>query len=225
MNSPWIDISVPLRSGMVHWPGDAGVRIERTLAIERGDSMNLSTVSMCLHSGTHMDAPLHFLARAPGLDRMPLTATVGRARVIEFPGAAPIGRVELEPHAIRFGERILLKTSNSRRCWSTDDFIPDYVCVSQDGAQYLAERRIQALGIDYLSIGAPGPEGEETHRILMTAGIWIIEGLNLSAVEPGDYELICLPLKVLDADGAPARAIVRRSESNSSRVDNSQICE
>jgi arylformamidase len=225
MTSPWIDISVPLRSGMVHWPGDAGVRIERTLAIERGDSMNLSTVSMCLHSGTHMDAPLHFLAGAPGLDRMPLTVTVGRARVIEFPGASPIGRAELEPHAIRSGERILLKTSNSRRCWSTDDFIADYVCVSQDGAQYLSERGIQALGIDYLSIGAPGPEGEETHRILMTAGIWIMEGLDLSAVEPGDYELICLPLKVLDADGAPARAIVRRAEADKPGVDNSQLCE
>lgn len=210
MTSPWIDISVPLRSGMVHWPGDAGVRIERTLAIERGDSMNLSTVSMCLHSGTHMDAPLHFLAGAPGLDRLPLTTTVGPARVIELPGAVSIGRAELEPHVIRPGERVLLRTSNSRRCWSTDEFIADYVCVSRDGAQYLSECRIQALGIDYLSIGAPGPEGEETHRILMTAGIWIIEGLNLSEVEPGGYELICLPLKVLDADGAPARAILRR---------------
>jgi arylformamidase len=214
MTSPWIDISVPLRTGMVHWPGDAGVRIERTLAIERGDSMNLSTVSMCLHSGTHMDAPLHFLAGAPGLDRMPLTATVGPARVIELPAALSIGRAELEPHAIRPGERILLKTTNSHRCWSTDDFIADFVPVSPDGARHLVERGIQALGIDYLSIGAPGPEGEQTHRILMTAGIWIIEGLDLSALAPGDYELICLPLKVLDADGAPARAILRRAESN-----------
>jgi arylformamidase len=225
MTSPWIDISVPLRNGMVRWPGDAGVSIERTQAIERGDSMNLSSVSMCLHSGTHMDAPLHFLDGAPCLDRMPLTATVGRARVIELPGAALIGRAELEPHAIRPGERVLLKTSNSRRCWSTDDFVADYVSVSPDGARHLAERGIQALGIDYLSIGAPGPEGEETHRILMTAGIWIIEGLDLSAVEPGGYELICLPLKVFDADGAPARAILRRAEAEIPGVDNSQTCE
>ena len=209
MNSGWIDISVPLRSGMVHWPGDPGVRIERTLAIERGDSMNLSAVSMCLHSGTHMDAPLHFLAGAPDLDRMPLTASVGRARVIELPAAQSIGPAELAPHAIRPGERILFKTSNSRRCWTTDEFVEDYVAISPEGARHLAECRVQTLGIDYLSIGQPGPEGEETHRILMSAGIWIIEGLNLSAIDPGDYDLICLPLKVLASDGAPARAILR----------------
>jgi arylformamidase len=209
MNSPWIDISVPLRSGMVHWPGDPEVRIERTSSMERGDSLNLSAMSMSLHTGTHMDAPLHFLAGAPGLDRMPLTATVGPARVLEFPGLASIDPRQLATRAIRPRERILLKTANSRRCWATDEFVANYVYVTPEGAQYLAERGIQALGIDYLSIGAPTAQGNLTHRILLGAGIWIIEGLDLSAVQPGDYELICLPLKVLDGDGAPARAILR----------------
>jgi arylformamidase len=209
MNSPWIDISVPLRSGMVHWPGDQEVRIERTSSMERGDSLNLSAVSMSLHTGTHMDAPLHFLAGAAGIDQMPLAATVGPARVLEFPGLAAIDPRQLATHGISSGERILLKTANSRRCWTSDEFAADYVYVSREGAQYLAERGIQALGIDYLSIGAPTGEGDLTHRVLLAAGVWIIEGLDLSAVEPGDYELICLPLKILDGDGAPARAILR----------------
>jgi arylformamidase len=209
MNSSWIDISVPLRSGMVHWPGDQDVRIQRTSSLDRGDSLNLSAVSMSLHTGTHMDAPLHFLSGAPGIDRLPLAATVGPARVLEFPGLASIKPRQLATRAIRPGERILLKTANSRRCWATDEFVADYVHVTPEGAQYLAERGIQALGIDYLSIGAPNAQGDLTHRILLAAGIWIVEGLNLSAVEPGDYELICLPLRIPNADGAPARAILR----------------
>jgi arylformamidase len=209
MTSAWIDISVPLRSGMVHWPGDREVRIERTLSMERGDSLNLSSVSMSLHTGTHMDAPLHFLAGAAGIDGMPLTATVGPARVLEFPGLAAIDPRQLATRAICPGERILLKTANSRRCWTSDEFVSDYVYVTLEGAQYLAERGIQALGIDYLSVGAPTGEGDLTHQILLEAGIWIMEGLYLWAVEPGDYELICLPLKILNGDGAPARAILR----------------
>jgi arylformamidase len=173
--------------------------------------MNLSRVSMCLHSGTHMDAPLHFLDGAPGLEQLPPAATVGRARVIEFSDAAAIGPAELEPHSVRAGERLLLKTSNSARCWGTDEFVDDYVYVSQEGARYLAECGIRTLGIDYLSVAEPNADGEETHRILMRAGIWIIEGLDLSAVAPGDYDLICLPLKVPGADGAPARALVRQA--------------
>ncbi len=211
MSEGWIDISVPLRSGMAHWPTDRGVWIERSLSIDRGDPMNLTAASMSLHTGTHMDAPLHFLAGAPGIETMPPDATVGPARVLAFPEPAAIGPRELEPHAIEAGERILLKTSNSRRCWGTDEFIPDFVAVTPEGARYLAGRGIRSVGIDYLSIGADGEEGDETHRVLMSAGIWIIEGLDLSAVEPGNYELVCLPLKVLDGDGAPARAILRRA--------------
>jgi arylformamidase len=210
MNGNWIDISVPLHSGMVHWPTDQEVRLERKLAIDRGDPMNLTAASMSMHTGTHMDAPLHFLAGTPGIDRMPPDAILGGARVLEFPEAKAIGAAELEPYAVDTGERILLKTSNSGRCWQTDEFVADFVSVTPDGARYLAERGIRAVGIDYISIGAEGEDGDKTHRVLMAAGVWIIEGLNLSAVEPGEYDLICLPLKVLDGDGAPARAIVRR---------------
>jgi len=206
----WIDISVPLRSGMVHWPGDPPVQIERRLALDRGEVMNLSTVSMSLHSGTHMDAPLHFLREGASLDEMPLAATVGRARVIEIRDPESIKPEHLAGRRIRRGERILFKTRNSKRCWARAEFCEDFVYISKEAARYLAERRVQTVGIDYISVGGFHQDTVETHQILLEAGIWIIEGLNLGGVRPGRYELVCLPLRVLRSDGAPARAILRR---------------
>jgi arylformamidase len=206
----WIDISVPLRSGMVHWPGDPSVQIERRLALDRGEVMNLSTVSMSLHSGTHMDAPLHFLREGASLDEMPLAATVGRARVIEIRDPESIKPEHLAGRRIRRGERILFKTRNSKRCWARAEFCEDFVYISKEAARYLAERRVQTVGIDYISVGGFHQDTVETHQILLEAGIWIIEGLNLAGVRPGRYELVCLPLRVLRSDGAPARAILRR---------------
>ncbi|MCL5744551.1 MAG: cyclase family protein [Acidobacteria bacterium] len=185
------------------------MRIERRLRIDRGDTMNLSQASMSLHTGTHMDAPMHFLREGKGLDTMPLEATVGRARIIEVQDGTSIKAAEIAAHRIHPGERILFKTRNSARCWTTPEFVADFVHIANDAARLLAEARALAVGIDYISVGSAGEDGDETHRILLRAGIWIIEGLDLSKVGPGDYELICLPLKVVDADGAPARAIVR----------------
>jgi arylformamidase len=208
-NQGWIDVSVPLRSGMVHWPDNPPVQIERMLDMERGDVANVSKLSMGSHTATHMDAPLHFIRTGKGLDEMPLTATVGRARVIEIRDPESVKPEDLSPHGIRRDERILLKTRNSARCWQTDAFIEDFVYISQEAARYLADCGIQTVGIDYLSVGGFWRDGVETHQALLEAGIWIIEGLNLSEVEPGEYELVCLPLKVEEGDGAPARAILR----------------
>jgi arylformamidase len=199
----------PFRSGMVHWPDNPPVSIERMLDIERGDVANVSKLSMGAHTGTHMDAPLHFLRTGKGLDTMPLTATIGRARVIEIRDPESIKPVELRPHQIQRGERVLFKTRNSTRCWHTDDFVEDFVYISQEAARYLAVQQVQTIGVDYLSVGGFFTDGVETHHALLEAGIWIIEGLNLSKVEPGIYELICLPLKIEESDGAPARAILR----------------
>jgi len=210
MSSDWIDVTVPLRTGMVHWPGDPDVRIQRIQSIADGDPLNLSTLFMCMHTGTHIDAPLHCLDGGEGLDRMPLTACVGRARVLVFSGGNSIGAPELARHHVRPGERLLLKTPNSGRCWRSHEFVEDYVALNESGAELLAERGVQTVGIDYLSIGPLGDEGERIHRILLSAGVWIVEGLDLSAAGPGDYEMICLPLKVPRSDGAPARAILRR---------------
>ena len=209
----WIDVSVPLRSGMVHWPDNPPVSIERMLDIERGDVANVSKLSMGAHTGTHMDAPLHFFRTGKGLDTMPLTATIGRARVIEIRDPESIKLEELRPYQIQRRERVLFKTRNSTRCWHTDDFVEDFVYISQEAARYLAVQQIQTVGVDYLSVGGFFKDGVETHYALLEAGIWIIEGLNLSNVAPGIVELICLPLKIEGSDGAPSRAILRVVET------------
>ena len=205
----WVDVSVPLRSGMVHWPDNPPVRIERMLDIERGDVANVSTISLGSHTGTHMDAPIHFVRGGEGMDRMPLDATMGPARVVEIQDPAAIKPDELDPHGIGRGERVLFKTRNSSVAWWTQDFIEDFVYVSQEAARYLAERGVRTVGVDYLSVGGFHTDGVETHQALLGAGIWVIEGLDLSGVEPGEHELICLPLKVEGGDGAPARALLR----------------
>lgn len=206
----WIDVSVPLRSGMVHWPDNPPVRIERMLDMECGDAANVSTISLGSHTGTHMDAPIHFVPGGAGMDRMPLDATIGQARVIEIQDPVSIKPDELDRHEISRGERVLFKTQNSARRWWTEDFIEDFVYVSQEAARYLTDRGVRTVGVDYLSVGGFHKDGVETHQALLGAGIWVIEGLALSGIGPGEYELICLPLKVEDGDGAPARAILRK---------------
>ena len=204
------DISVPLRSGMVHWPDNPPIDIERVMDMNRGDVCNVSKMSLGVHTGTHMDAPIHFLANGIGIDQMPLTAAMGRARVIEIGDPVSIKPGELVAHPIQRGERILFKTLNSPRCWQTDDFVEDFVYLSHEAAQYLATIGAQTVGVDYLSVGGAQIDGPQTHQALLEAGIWIIEGLNLAQAQPGDYELICLPLRIVGGDGAPARAMLRR---------------
>ena len=195
---------------MVRWPNDPRVLIQRFQDMDRGDRCNVTTLSLSAHTGTHMDAPLHFLPRSPGMESLPLEATIGPARVIELADRESVKPAALRPHRLRQGERILLKTRNSRRCWRTNAFVRDYTYVTAEAAEFLVERRIRTVGVDYLSVGGLHADGAEVHRTLLAAGIWIIEGLDLSKVRAGRYELICLPLRVPGADGAPARAVLRR---------------
>jgi len=210
MNHDWIDVSVPLFNGMAYWPGDAPFQRLDTLKISQGSECNLSQFSASVHLGTHMDAPRHFIEGAVGIDAMPLSATVGPARVIAIHDPDLIRTEELEPHDLQEGERILFKTANSEHAWRSHSFQEKFVHFPASTAKYLAERRVRTVGIDYLSVGGYETDGAETHRVLLGAGIWVIEGLNLKHIEPGNYELVCLPLKIMGADGAPARAIVRR---------------
>src|SRR4030042_396406 len=149
----WIDITVPLRHGMVCWPGDPPVKIKRIRDLDRGDGNTISQLSMGSHTGTHMDAPAHFLRKGIGIDKMPLDAIVGRARVIEIRDAESIKLSELAGHKIRRGERILFKTQNSARVWKKDRFIEDFVYISREAADFLVERDVRAVGVDYLSVG------------------------------------------------------------------------
>lgn len=208
-SSHWIDISVPIRNAMVHWPGDPPVLIERVRIIENGDAANVSAISMGTHTATHIDAPRHFIRDGKGIADMPLDMTVGRVRVIEVYDTDSIKPEELIRHRIRVGERILFKTRNSSRVWRTDAFIKDFVFISKEAASFLVERGVRVVGIDYLSVGGYKRDSSETHQILLGAGIWIIEGLDLSHVKPGRYYLICLPISLDQGDGAPARAILR----------------
>ena len=212
-DTQWIDISVPLRDGMVHWPGDHPISIKHVQDMEQGDTANLTMIAMGAHSGTHIDAPLHFIQQGEGVDEMPLDATVGRARVIEIRDPESIKPDELLRHHIRRGERILFKTRNSSSAWQTNVFVEDFVFISDEAASFLVERGVRIVGVDYLSVGSFKRGGSHVHKILLGAGIWIIEGLDLSQVSHGNYELICLPLKLKQGDGAPARAILRRIQA------------
>jgi arylformamidase len=209
MGKEWIDITVPIKSGMVHWPGDPDIEITSMLSMDKGDVCNVSRLALGSHTGTHMDAPRHFIARGKTLDKMPLDATIGPARVVEIFDKESIKVEELKPFRIKPGERILFKTRNSRKSWKTDQFDEDFVYVSKEAAEYLAKAKVRTVGIDYLSVGGFKRDGVETHQHLLGAGVWIIEGLNLSKIAPGKYELLCLPLKVLNSDGGPARALLR----------------
>lgn len=195
----------------MHYPGTPSVTIKRVRQMGSGDGANESRITMGAHSGTHMDAPIHFLPQGDGIDQMPLSATIGRATVIHIHDRRSITRRELMEHPIEKEDRILLKTRNSPRCWKTARFLSDFVYLETDAALWLVKRGIQAVGIDYLSVGGYQKNGPEVHRLLLRHGVWIIEGLNLTRVAPGRYEMICLPLRIEGADGAPARAILRAS--------------
>jgi arylformamidase len=196
---------------MVHWPGDPAFHIEHAQDQEKGDVATVSRMTLGVHTGTHMDAPLHFIRNGAAIDSMPLDATLGRARVLGVDDPKSIKRDELLSHGILRGERILFKTRNSDGAWKSDQFDEDFVFISHDAAAYLAECGVRCVGVDYLSVGGFREDGPETHHALLGAGIWIIEGLNLHGIEPGNYELVCLPLRLIGSEGAPARAILRRS--------------
>jgi arylformamidase len=207
--SDWIDISLPVYSGMVVWPGDSEVRVERVMRLENGDLFNLTQCSFTAHTGTHIDAPRHFFAKGVGVDALPLDAVLGPCRVvqIEDPEAVRPGEI---PDDLQPGERVLFKTDNSCFCNGIQRFVETFVYVSKEAANALVAAGVRTVGIDYLSVGGFSQDLVETHLILLGAGIWIIEGLDLSNVEPGRYELACLPLRLVDADGAPARAALRK---------------
>lgn len=209
MASVWIDISVALRNGMPHWPDNPPVRIERTSDLACGDEVTVSHLSLGSHTGTHMDAPAHFLRGGKGLDEMDPAETIGPARVVPIRDPAVISRREIEAQGVVAGERVLFRTRNSEAGWPEREFMRDFVYLSTEAAQWLAARRVRVVGTDYLSIGGYGKNGPEVHRILLQAGIWIIEGLDLLAAPPGPCDLLCLPLKILGSDGAPARALLR----------------
>jgi arylformamidase len=201
-----IDVTVPIREGMVTYPGDPVVQTQLHSAIGRGDDVNLTRLDFGVHSGTHIDAPVHFLEGCHGVDAWPLDALVGPAAVVYARAVEGVlDRETLEGLAIPDVPRLLFRTSNSE-LWERSTFAHDFVHFVGSGAEVLVERGVRLVGIDYLSIG-----DEDAHKVLLGAGIVVVEGLDLRQAGPGEYELLCLPMKIEGADGAPARVVLRRS--------------
>ena len=205
------DISLTVTPSLPVWPGDARIVMERVSKMEEGEPCNITQISMSVHSGTHVDAPYHFLGGdTMTVDEVPLNMLAGRAYVLHLPNevdvitAAVLEGAEIPPRT----RRLLFKTRNSGY-WERGEskFRVDFVGISPDGAQYLVDRGVKLVGVDYLSV-APYNQGVPTHEILLQAGIVVVEGLNLSEVSQGRYTLYCLPLKLGGSDGAPARAIL-----------------
>jgi arylformamidase len=205
-----LDISVPVSPGMPVWPGDPPVELERYRSISAGDDCNVSRICCSVHSGTHVDAPEHFIDNALTVEDMSLDTLIGTAQVIEVPADGAIEPDFLESVPLPHGTvRLLFKTRNSE-LWRQPDhnFHSNYVALSPQSAAWIVDRGIRLVGVDYLSVQLFSDSEPLTHRKLLAAGIVVVEGLNLQGVRPGSYRMICLPLKLVGSDGAPARAVL-----------------
>jgi arylformamidase len=204
------DISLTISPDLPVWPGDPPVELEQVESMDRGAHANISRLSAGVHIGTHVDAPHHFLNDGRTVEGLPLDVLTGPCYVVQLPdGVEAITTEALEGTSLPEGaERILFGTSNSR-LWSRreTEFQEDFVAVTEDGAQWLVERGVRLVGVDYLSV-APFGDSVPTHTTLLQAGVVVVEGLDLSAVPRGFYDLYCLPLKLQGSDGAPARAVL-----------------
>lgn len=206
-----IDITLTLSEKLPTWPGDPEIKLSKLSRIQDGADANVTALSMAVHAGTHIDAPHHFVDDGYSVEDIPLDLMVGPATVIELTGQDTITREDLEEAGIpAHSKRLLFKTPNSK-LWEEKDyeFKEDFIALGQDAAEFLVERGVVLVGVDYLSV-APFSEPVPTHQTLLKAGVLIIESLNLSRVEAGDYSLLCLPLKIAGSDGAPARVLLMR---------------
>jgi len=208
----WVDVSAPLDvSTTPTYPGDTQPKFEFLRSFDKGDKVTLSSYLMTAHAGTHVDAPLHFVAKGASIDQVPLTILMGRARVIDCsPEALAIDAAELNKHKWRDATRILFRTRNSRNAWMVDpNFHHDFTYIAPDAAELMAGAGVQLVGIDYLSAEKFGASEATTHQILLGRNIPIVEGLDLRQISAGEYDFIILPLRVVGHEAAPARALLR----------------
>jgi arylformamidase len=208
----WIDATATLDPATTPiYAGDAPLKFEFLKDMRKGDGFTLSAYSMGAHSGTHIDAPMHFVRDGASIEQLSLASLIGAARVIDIPDdVQSIDAAELNRHDWRGAPRVIFRTRSSLRGWmASSTFHRDFAYIAPDAAQLLADAGVQLVGVDYISaeqFGAPAPR---THQILLGKGIPIVEGLALGTVRAGDYDLIVLPIKVAGHEGAPARAILR----------------
>lgn len=205
----WTDLTRSIHPALVTWPGDPPPTITPCARIEAGDSCNTSLLRFPSHLGTHLDAPYHFINHGKRLHEVDLDALIGPARLVDCSQAEGcITRAGLEQIDLDGARRVLFRTAC--RDWLDDPaFHPDYVALDPEAAEYLVEREVRLVGIDYLSIEPFGCEGNRVHQVLLGNEIVVVEGLDLSGLPEGDVEFICLPLKIRDGDGSPCRAVAR----------------
>jgi arylformamidase len=204
----YYDISQSIHPGIMVWPGDQPFECSQKMRISRGDPYNLSAISMSLHTGTHLDAPFHFIERGADISVMPISQYIGPARVVDLGGKPFVSASDLRQANLRCGERLLLRT---RVPGSPEmEFSSGYAWLTRDAAEYAAGLGAPLVGIDTPSVDAFDSPDAQAHKILLSKGIAVLEGIRLDEVPPGDFELICLPLKLAGLDGSPVRAILRR---------------
>ncbi len=214
----WKDVSYPIFPGMTGWPGQPATHLETLSCIHCGDSAMVSVLHMSLHSGTHMDAPNHFLAQGVDISQAPFEIGIGPVRIANVTPEAEVTPEDLEAYVARTrpvkpGERLILRTPNSDKVnWPQEPFDRDYHAIGPDAARWIAEKRLQLIGVDYLSVGPFHHGNPQTHRALMGAKVWIIEGVDLRDTAEGDYEMICLPLKIAGGDASPIRILIRQAK-------------
>ncbi len=202
------DVTLPISNAMITWPSDPAVSITGTSLISQGDFCNLSELKIGSHCGTHIDAPSHFLENGRTIDQLVLENLIGEATVFEFKNKENIDVSDIKQLRFDNVKRVLFKTVNSSY-WKLSAFKKDFVYLTKDAAQYLVDKGIRLVGVDYLSVEKFESQQAETHHILLRNDVIILEGLDLSTVEPGRYELIALPLKIKDGDGSPTRVILK----------------
>jgi arylformamidase len=213
--SEWIDISYPLSDGMLHMPQEPiAPHIDwvshPSKHPNREVPISMLLINICVHQGTHIDAPRHFDPKGTPIDEMPADVMMGPARVIEIKDTESVKVEELEPHNIQAGERILFKTINSSKHYKTGKYVEDFVYTTNEAAQFLADKKVSVVGMDYFAItGYAKGDVIAVHQILLFNGVWILETIDLSEVEAGNYELVCLPIRLKEGDAAPARAFLR----------------
>lgn len=203
------DATLPMRNGMVTFPGDPPFQITPVHQRSKGDAFELSLLSMGTHAGTHIDSPKHFLEHGIAVDQVSLKSLIGPGIVLDLRGRARIDRDALEGSPIGDHRRVLFRT-DSGRFLAEGVFREDHVYLDESGARFLIEKGILLVGIDFLSIEAHAAQDGPVHRMLLGAGIVILEGACLHEVPPGPYEILCLPLRIENADGGPARVVLRK---------------
>lgn len=206
------DISIALFESPV-WPGDEPPKISQKMSLASGDEANVSTISMCAHTGSHMDAPSHFVPDGATMADIPLERLIGNVLVLDMRRSSQIGKEELENANVPPGcQRLLFKTTNGQLL-GAEELAEDYVAMTPEGAKWVTDKSITLVGIDYCSIEAFGEKGNQTHKTLLESGVVILEGLDLRQVEAGQYDIICLPLKLGKTEGAPTRVVLLESRS------------